>query len=81
MLTAPDLKAAWQVATELFLDIEMAGPAIIDLCLFQPGVLGVASLDHEGNLQYFPIQEYGRFRLAYDELANTLYVGLIETPA
>jgi hypothetical protein len=76
MLTREELKAAWLVACDLFLDIEMAEPVIVDLALFPPGIEQVASLDHEGKLQCFPILTQGRFRLAYDGNSNTLYVGL-----
>jgi hypothetical protein len=74
-LTASELKAAWLAATELFLDIEMASPIIVDFALFPEIPRAVASLDANGSLCWFPVRTYNLFKLAYDENSNTLYVG------
>jgi hypothetical protein len=76
LLTAAELKAAWSVAGELFLDLDKRNCMIVDLSHFPPGLDLVTRLDEAGKLHRFPIRLYGRFRLAYDELGKELYVGL-----
>lgn len=75
MLTAAELRAAWLVACEMFLDLEMSDCSIFDLSQFSPDCDNVASLDRAGKLHCYPIRKYGRFRLAYDDNSNMLYVG------
>ena len=75
MLTAAELRAAWQIACELFLDLEMAGATICDLSQFPYACESVASIDGAGKLHRYPIRAYGQFRLAYDENTNMLYLG------
>jgi hypothetical protein len=76
LLTAAELKAAWSVASELFLGLDKDNCTIVDLSHFPPGLDMVTHLDEAGKLHRYPVRVYGRFRLAYDEGDKALYVGL-----
>jgi hypothetical protein len=78
LLTAAELRAAWLVANELYLNLDKCNCCIVDLSHFPPGLDMVTHLDEAGKLHRYPVQIYGRFRLAYDEGDKALYVGLVE---
>lgn len=76
LLTATELKAAFSIANELYLNLDKNDCSIVDLSHFPPGLDMVTHLDGAGRLHRYPIQAYGRFLLAYNDISKELYVGL-----